>query len=751
MALKSSGERETVTPLVHLRSVIVGGWRSIAMAVLALAMLGIVVWAGITLWQDACHRVGAASGGPTDCLPFSQGGVSLIVALGFGIVGVGVWLAGQRGPTVLFLLLAAGTLATGLVSATGNDLGVRLFYVQLAWLAPLTLHFHLALLDRVPARAGRFALGLFHALATAWSVPLLFVTLSTLERRGWMAVLRPGVRLTFALAVVVSVGLLVWDYRRASPGARNRIRLVVFGTLAAFVPFLLLSLLPDTLGAPAHVPYEWTFPWLLISPLSYAYSLFRHRLTHLEVALNRAAVYYLLITLLLSLYMVAIALLNRLTTSLTSRWPLVSALLSVGLLLLFVPLYRGLQQLVLWVLYGGEISYAGVVPRLTHALATTLDRTTLQRLLVDELPSALRLSGGALFIRERVERLTLVGASGFETQDFAPDGLPAGGRLATYLEAQSEPVAGAQIRQALADAQLQAAERQLLARTDVAFWLPLVSSGTLHGLLLVGPKQTDEYFTAEDERILRTVAVQAGLAVHNVRLMDEVRAAQQALSRAHQQLLVGREQEQQRLAHELHDNAVQQLLGINYLLGDIRRRAGDGQVPAVDETRQELLKVVRQLRGQIRDLRPAGLEELGLTAALEGYVARLRREGGPDVPAIELDLDDDRLARLPEGAAVCLFRVAQEGLRNALKHARAERIQLTLRLHADEAVLRVQDDGCGFRVPARLSELAQRDHFGLVGMAERVSWAGGELTVRSEPEVGTELAVRVPIERRSRR
>jgi len=157
-----------------------------------------------------------------------------------------------------------------------------------------------------------------------------------------------------------------------------------------------------------------------------------------------------------------------------------------------------------------------------------------------------------------------------------------------------------------------------------------------------------------------------------------------------------------------------------------------------------LLNVVTQLRGLIGELRPAGLEEFGLATALEGYVARLQREGGPDMPDIHLELPEHDM-QLPKSVALCLFRVAQEALRNALKHANARHISLYLCSSMSEVMLRVSDDGCGFQVPVSLGQLAHADHFGLVGMAERVEWIGGELTIRSQPSAGTDVTVRVPL------
>jgi signal transduction histidine kinase len=250
------------------------------------------------------------------------------------------------------------------------------------------------------------------------------------------------------------------------------------------------------------------------------------------------------------------------------------------------------------------------------------------------------------------------------------------------------------------------------------------------------------------------LARQSGIAAHNVRLMEQVQVWQQDLARAHQQLMVGREQERRRLAHDLHDDTVQQLIGISYQLAEGRRSASNGSdadaaqrfeeiASTLEITRQEVLGVVSQLRSLISELRPAGLEELGLVTALEGYVAHLRRDGGTGVE-IHLDLDESEFV-MQDSIAICLFRVAQEALRNALKHARAHCITVSLRQLDDAVILCVQDDGCGFQVPPRLSQLTQTGHFGLMGMSERVTWAGGQLSICSQPGTGTEIQVEIPL------
>jgi signal transduction histidine kinase len=167
----------------------------------------------------------------------------------------------------------------------------------------------------------------------------------------------------------------------------------------------------------------------------------------------------------------------------------------------------------------------------------------------------------------------------------------------------------------------------------------------------------------------------------------------------------------------------------------------------LDSIRHEMLSVVTQLRGLIGELRPPGLDEFGVVTAIEGYVSKLRRDaqtGSRPMPDVFLDLPAEN-TDLPRPVALCLFRTTQEAVRNALKHANSTCIDVHLRVEPDGVVLSVVDDGDGFKVPTNFSKLAQDDHYGLIGMAERVEWVNGRLTIDSQSGHGTELTVWIPL------
>ena len=744
---------------VRLRA---ASWRLIPSVALLLSCLVLIIWAGAVAWQWSFR---AEAGVPflgtvarTSLIPSL---LPVVVALGFWMVGSAASVAGETRQPVAFFLVIAGVLATGKLSDMESDAGARLFYLLLAWLAPLTIRFYIVLLGLVPCRKEQFALGGFSLLAALASLPVLIWSFAAAQQYPWFGIWRAGVRLGFVLAFVLGALWLARDYQqRASLAAQRRIRLVAFATLFAFAPLFLLSLLPDTLHAPVYVAYELTFPWLLLSPLAYEYAQFRHRLVRAEAALSRMLVRYLTAVLLVGLFIVAIGILDLLGIHSYwgidegRQWLLVGGLVSAGAAFLLAPLQTVLQSLVNWVLYGHEIRDAGLAERLSASLVHTLDRQTLRHLLVEGLPSAMGFSKVVLFLRDKDQVLSLLGAAGFDAHEAHPSGclVPTCSVVAKYLEQAAEPVSCDQLFQALAGQQLQPEERALLSLPDTGLWLPLVSDGVLQGLLLIGIRQGDAFFTAEDRRILSMVARQAGIAAHNLWLLESVRSKQEELTRMHRHLLIGYERERLRLARELHDSAIQQLLGVSRLLESMKGKSRDGRSSrtmsveglTLEDLRQETLRVVRQLRELSSELRPAWLRELGLTAAVRGEIERRRGVDQVGMHNVELDLDESGTA-LPEPVAICLFRVAQEALRNTAQHAHAHRITLRLRMQPDAAVLQVRDDGCGFRVPAFLSELTQDGHFGLAGMVEQVEWLGGSLIIQSQPGAGTEVTARVPL------
>ena len=238
--------------------------------------------------------------------------------------------------------------------------------------------------------------------------------------------------------------------------------------------------------------------------------------------------------------------------------------------------------------------------------------------------------------------------------------------------------------------------------------------------------------------------VSGGLAV--VRDISERKRVEDELRKMQLKLSEVRDEERLALARDLHDGVMQELLGINQHLALLEKSTQKNAKlsAAISAERKNILKTVNQLRGTVRDLRPPGLEDFGLSKTLQSLVEESRARVGANGP--ELTADIDPTTGLEPQLSRALYHVAQEGLRNALRHACANNVQLNLHLEEDKLVLSITDDGVGFVRPERLNQFAENDHFGLLGAEERMRLLHGELEIISEQGEGTTLLAKAPLE-----
>lgn len=154
-----------------------------------------------------------------------------------------------------------------------------------------------------------------------------------------------------------------------------------------------------------------------------------------------------------------------------------------------------------------------------------------------------------------------------------------------------------------------------------------------------------------------------------------------------------------------------------------------------------LVSAIGEVRSISHQLRPRELDDLGLTAAIQGAVDELRSQSGLQVVSALARFR----SRLPLELELALYRIFQEAVTNALKHARATRLQVTLARAAGGLKLRVEDNGHGFK-PAAAGRAAapSRSSLGLLNMRERAEFIGGTLAVSSVPSEGTTIEVWAP-------
>ena len=221
--------------------------------------------------------------------------------------------------------------------------------------------------------------------------------------------------------------------------------------------------------------------------------------------------------------------------------------------------------------------------------------------------------------------------------------------------------------------------------------------------------------------------------------LDQLNLALQATQR---RLITEREDERKALARELHDQVIQDLLGLNYHLEEVESLEKSPDLREdVSNIRQRIRNLVGELRQMCSDLRPPTIDHHGLTAAITSLAHEWAERN--DI-LLHLEIDP-AFGRLPETIELSVFRIVQEGLNNIHKHAAAHHVRLSLqRTSSTNLLVRLEDDGRGLPTPIDLASLSTNKHFGLVGISERVALLGGVMNIESSKENGTILQVEIP-------
>lgn len=260
-------------------------------------------------------------------------------------------------------------------------------------------------------------------------------------------------------------------------------------------------------------------------------------------------------------------------------------------------------------------------------------------------------------------------------------------------------------------------------------WIRMAASTSLLAILLA----------TVIEFVIRHVEANAAAAR---RMLGELRIAYQRLGLLHGRLEAAKEEERRFLAHELHDELGQSLTALKL------RLQLDGQAPALapHHDAPQALALIDQLITRVRqisvDLRPPLLDEVGLGPALRFY---LEGQAALSSVAIVLEFrDGTEGTRLAPDLEIACFRVVQESITNALRHASAHHIDVRILRDADRVSLAIRDDGRGFD-PSSLATVDLAAHLGIVGMRERVRARAGAFLLTSRPGDGTTVEIELPV------
>jgi signal transduction histidine kinase len=259
--------------------------------------------------------------------------------------------------------------------------------------------------------------------------------------------------------------------------------------------------------------------------------------------------------------------------------------------------------------------------------------------------------------------------------------------------------------------------------------VPLVHGGTPYGSLSVARRSPQEQLARRDVELLERLAYPIAAAAAAFRLTHDLR-------RSRERLVVAREEERRRLRADLHDDLGPQLAAVAIQLdaATLRARrtgADDGSLVGLRTATQD---AIGTLRRAVEDLRPPALDELGLVGAVRAAVARLETENGPRLDVVA----PAELPRLSAAAEVAAYRIAVEGVLNAVRHAGARSVRCLVAAEGATLVVEVDDDGCG---PDGGST-----GVGMGSMRDRAEELGGSFSVIGGADRGTRIRARLPLE-----
>ncbi len=493
--------------------------------------------------------------------------------------------------------------------------------------------------------------------------------------------------------MLIAVGAQIYRYRRvANATERQQSKWIVYG-FAIWTLLAVLSSVPyfvsrsgDQAGLPPWLALLGTLAWypsLLVMPLTLTVAILRYHLWDIDFIINRTLVYGVLTALVAAVYILIAGLLGAL---LRMDGDLeISLAGAAAVAVLFQPVRERVQRIVNRLMFGRRDEPYMVLKRLAERLEVVLASQSVLPVIAETVADAFRLPYVAIALK-RGTRFKVVA----EFRRGTPPGKRPG---------------------------------------EAAEVVPLIYQSDEVGRLILAPRSLGERFSAGDRQLLETIARQAGVVVHNVRLHND-------LQRSRKQLVTTREEERRRLRRDLHDGLGPVLAAMSFrldaILNAVDRDAAIARL-LTNEVKAQTQQALADIRRIAYDLRPPALDELGLVGALREHILAFG-EGGE--LQVRLDTPDGAL-HLPAAVEVAAYRIALEALTNVVRHAHARHCVLTLSLNGALS-LEVRDDGRG--LPADY-----HSGVGITSIRERAEELGGACLIEMIPAGGTRVTVNLPL------
>jgi signal transduction histidine kinase len=379
--------------------------------------------------------------------------------------------------------------------------------------------------------------------------------------------------------------------------------------------------------------------------------------------------------------------------------------------------------------YGPPLDHSTLLVEYGRRMAAAADRGAIRELMVTELPRRLQAAQASLLLPESHY---LVAVPADRTRPSEELRLPVSYAAVRWVASAGEA-------QLTSHGRL----RQLIeqGRADLDWtrvMVPLMRGADLRGLWLLGARRGRLRFSPDDLRWLTALGRQATIVLEALDHAEEERRAASEMRALYRQVVSAREAERGHLSRELHDGLLQDLCAITRDLKALAAQPDAGPSDLPDMVARSGT-TVNALRAICNDLRPPLLQH-DLAAALSGLVEALdARSSTP----IGCDISADALS-LPDDVSLAIFRIAQEALQNAIRHADASEIAVRLTQYPDRLRLTVTDDGRGIAEGVDPTRFVADGHFGLAGMRERAAMIGARLDVQTAVDYGTVVVLDLP-------
>ena len=518
----------------------------------------------------------------------------------------------------------------------------------------------------------------------------------------WFQILPPGFYYSgFLLATGGSVIFIIL-HAVLQPEVRRDLRLLITAALLALLLPAIFGLL-SAFGIESVLSGGASVLSLPIFPLGYLYASYRRQLGDLEVRVNRFISIYIFLILL------GMAVLPLILSADLWLWYPIRIFVGVAAIfftaLVSILGFPAFQAFVEKRLLGIRLPTAQLQETYSARITTSMSSESLQNLIRDDILPSLLVRQFAFLQLEDHGISRLLFATGLTEEQYPhqtdiPELIAMAGKyrpLARMMDDEPCPW--------------------------VRLALSLKVGDKLIGLWLFGRRDPDDLYSQLEIPMLQSLAHQTAIAQSNILQTERLKALYLTNIDRH-------EEERLRLALELHDSVLNPIAALVINL--------DFSLPS--SFQEDYQKLTHQVREIISALRPPMLN-YGLKPAIEELVENLIERAKDTIHInLEIQAEDDRYAENIEQHS---FRIVQEACENAIRHAKAGRINISGRLNPNEIDLKVEDDGIGFQTGAsfNLENLLANKHFGLAGMMERAELIGGKVNIQSTPNAGTQIRV----------